>query len=208
MLHKTDYCIIFFLMVFVVGSLPTPNKELLVFWKTSFIQVQKGEPQLLERCKNHMHQKLHTFFDTSNFFSKLENFVYTLKSQLRNGLANREKSTGNWVELSVKFCNFCWNCFIRQNIKNSLILEFNLLSTKHILNLNFEEISSITTVSSDLFARDLSVQLKFVYTQFSSNFMEADWRWQKCETKVGKINKSRPWKVRLMSTPQKIFSKK
>ena len=102
-----------------------------------------------------------------------------------------EKSTGNWVKLSVKFCNFCWNCFIRQNIKDSLILEFNLLSTKHILNLNFEEISSITTVSSDLFARDLSVQLKFVYTQFSSNFMEADWRWQKCETNFQKIR----WKI-------------
>lgn len=100
MLHKTDYCIIFFLMVFVVGSLPTPNKELLVFWKTSFIQVQKGEPQLLERCKNHMHQKLHTFFDTSNFFFKLENSVYTLKSQLRNGKNRLEielSSASNFV---------------------------------------------------------------------------------------------------------------
>ena len=123
MLHKTDYCIIFFLMVFVVGSLPTPNKELLVFLKKRLLfKFKRGNPNYLSVAKITCIKNYTLFSTPQKIFSKLKNSVYTLKSQLRNGLANREKSTGNWVELSVKFCNFCWNCFIRQNIQNSLIL--------------------------------------------------------------------------------------
>ena len=78
MLHKTDYCIIFFLMVFVVGSLPTPNKELLVFLKNVFYSSSKGgTPITWALQKSHASKITHFFRHLKKFFPSLK-ILFTL----------------------------------------------------------------------------------------------------------------------------------
>ena len=78
MLHKTDYCIIFFLMVFVVGSLPTPNKELLVFLKKRLLfKFKRGNPNYLSVAKITC-IKNYTLFSTPQIFFSSLKILFTL----------------------------------------------------------------------------------------------------------------------------------
>lgn len=53
---RNKNCTILLLHIFwthiFVSKLAVPTKQRVGFFETSFIRVQKGEPQLLERCKN------------------------------------------------------------------------------------------------------------------------------------------------------------